>query len=383
MPNILSKKNNTTTPLGANGGGSDTFTGGAELAEGTHIGVDCITDKESHLFFEFSKDNDNWDSSFPPNGYRLQAGRPFFRIAERLNRYTRVRIVNQDSSAQTYLRLSTYFGDYKQGIAPFNLAIAEDADATVIRTDSEEEVMKGRVAGQYIIPKYARNNDVDAAEDIWDGGGDYTGFPTTSAEEFQVASSDPADTLLGTGARTIRIFYYNDDYEFVDANGNFLYVDVNLNGTTYVDSGVTGMRVWRAKVINSGDGQTNAGDITIRWKTTTSVIFTKIFAGYAQTEVSAFTIPAGFTGYLKHYAVDMLDNTSNAAEMAIKVRDFGSNTWRLVRPFKVSTTIEAERHLYGGEKFEEKTDFIFRAISVTNANAIITADYGVLLVKNP
>lgn len=60
----------------------------------------------------------------------------------------------------------------------------------------------------------------------------------------------------------------------------------------------------------------------------------------------------------------------------------GSNTFRLIRPFAVSTTKDVSRTLYGGEKFEEKTDLVFRATSVTNANAIITVSYGLRLSKS-
>lgn len=46
------------------------------------------------------------------------------------------------------------------------------------------------------------------------------------------------------------------------------------------------------------------------------------------------------------------------------------------------TTKDVSRTLYGGEKFEEKTDLVFRATSVTNANAIITVSYGLRLSKS-
>ncbi len=246
----------------------------------------------------------------------------------------------------------------------------------------ELAVMRGLIGGQYIVSKFGENADVDAAEDIWGGGGDYTGFPTASAENFEVFSSSANDTLAGTGARTVRIFYFDDDYNAFDANGAFLYVDVNLNGTTGVDSGVSGMRVWRVKVTSSGSGQTNAGDITVRWITTTSNIFAIVQTGIGQTNQTNFTIPDGYTGYIKRYSSSMNDNTANEAEMAIKVRDFGSNTFRLIRPFVVTTTADISRNLYGGIQLEEKTDFVFRCTAITNANGIITVSYGLHLSKN-
>lgn len=51
-------------------------------------------------------------------------------------------------------------------------------------------------------------------------------------------------------------------------------------------------------------------------------------------------------------------------------------------PFSIATDREVERNLYGGEQFSEKTDFIFQATSITNANGIIDVAYAIHLVKN-
>lgn len=63
----------------------------------------------------------------------------------------------------------------------------------------------GMTQGLSLVLKFGRNPDVDtgASEDIWNGGGLYTGFPTTgSAEPLGVASSSANDTAAGTGAIT-------------------------------------------------------------------------------------------------------------------------------------------------------------------------------------
>lgn len=258
-----------------------------------------------------------------------------------------------------------------------HISIAPD----IRRSSGELEVMKGRVPGEYIVGKYGRNPDVDAAADIWDGGGDFTGFPTSAAENFEVVSTSSDDASAGTGAREIRLYYYDDNYNVFDENGNFLYVDVSLNGLTAVDSGVSGMRLWRAKVISSGAGQANAGDITIRWATTESVVFSVIRAGFSQTEIACFTIPSGYKGYLKRYTAFMLDNNANRSEIAVKVRDFGSNTFRIVHPFVARTDYNPPQDLYGGESLDEKTDLVFRCLSIDNINGVIGVNFAVHLVE--
>lgn len=358
-----------------------TYTGTWERNSYPDVMVSCQTDSDGTLYFDFSNDDGANYSTFPTGGFAVASGIHEFHTAIKGPRSFRVRLVN-GSGTPTYLRLHTYYGVFRQANAPLTQVIAQDSDAIVTRTDTEDEVMRGKVSGEYILPKFGRNPDVDGAEDIWNGGGDYTGFPTTTAEEFQVLSSSASDTAAGTGARTIRVYYLNSAYEMFDSTGAYLSFDVTLNGTTSVNSGVTGMRVWRAVVLTSGSGQTNAGNITVRWRTTTSVIFCLIPTGFAHTQISNFTIPAGYTGYLKSYRASMDDLTSNSATLALKVRDFGSNTFRLRRPFVISTTKDVSVQLYGGDQLSEKTDLCFRATSVANANGIVTCGYGLRLVKN-
>lgn len=372
---VKSVSNSTTTALA----GGATFTGVAETNDFPDILVAVKSDVAGTLYVDFSTDGgSNYDSTLSRT---VIAGVNKVHRFVKGARTVRVRFIN-GSSSQSYLRLYTSFGTFGPLTAGLNGQIEQDVDTIVTRSTSEDEVMQSRVRGEHIFTKYGRNPDVDAAEDIWNVGGDYTGFPTTTAEEFQVLSSDAADAAAGTGARTVRVYYLDANYNIEDADGNFLYFDVTLNGTTAVNSGVTGMRIYRVKVLTSGSGQTNAGTITVRWRTTTAAIFCVVPIGFGHTQISNFTIPAGYTGYMKRYDATMDDQTSNAANMAIKVRDFGSNTFRLIRPFAVSTTKDVSRTLYGGEKFEEKTDLVFRATSVTNTNAIITVSYGLRLSKS-
>lgn len=372
-----STANSTEVPLS----GTATFTGNWEYTVLPSVMVNVKTDNPGTLYFDFSPDGTNADSTFPPNGFRVKDGVNEFHRALKGPRYFRVRFIN-DAGDQTYLRLNIYFGDFEQGNAPISEPLAADADAVAIRGTSEDEIMKGLVKGQYILSKFGENQDVDGAEDIWDGGGNYTGFPNTTAEQFQVVSSSINDTSGGSGAQQVRIYYYDSDYNAFDSSGNFLYTDVTLNGTTPVNTGVTGMRIWRAKVILSGSSQSNEGVVSVRWATTTSVVFTAIPVGYSQSQITAFTIPANCTGYMKRFSASLLDTQANKAEIHIRARDFGTNTFRTIRPFTISTDNDIQRRLYGGEQFDAKTDFVFRCTSVSSTNAEITVSYALLLVRD-
>lgn len=378
-----SQPNSTTTPLS---GGAAFNAGGLGQQSGLpDVMVTCDADQDGVLYFDFSDDGVNW-TTHPVNGFAIEAGESELHTAIKGPRIFRARYVN-GSVAHGSFSLVTYFGTFRQNPVPLDEQIHHDIDAVVTRTDSPDAVMKGKVHNEYIIEKYARNpliNTASTPEDVWNGGGLYTGFPTATAEQFEVLSDDPVDTSAGTGARTVRFFYYDDDYNMFDANGDPLFFDVIMNGTTGVSAGnPTGMRIWRGKVLTSGSGEANAGGITCRWITTTAAVFAIIPATFGQTSLSNFTIPAGYTGYLKQYSVTMDDNQVNRAEMAVVVRDFGSNTYRNTRPFTlVNGTPYIPNIIYGGIEMAEKTDFVLRVLSVTSNGAIVTANWSLRLVRN-
>ncbi len=374
----ISDDNCSTAPLIADA----TFTGIGDLTHHNDILVTLKTDVAGTLYIDLSIDGgSNYDTQIP---FPVAAGGGEFHTIVKGSRTVRIRYIN-GSTGQSYFRLQTEFGSFRAPNKALSTQIQQDEDAQVVRTDDEDAVMRSKVAGEIIIPKFGRNTDVDTGtvpEDIWRGGGVYTGFPTTAAENFEVLSSSANDTSAGTGARTLRVYYYNDDYEMFDASGNFLYFDVTMNGTTGVDSGISGMRVWRAQVLTSGSSEANVGVITIRWITTTSVIFAAIPADVGQTEITNFTIPKDYKGYLKQYGATLFDTNANRATNVIRMRNLGSGTWRDTRTFSVSTTAPFNRDVYGAVEIAEKTDFIFRCVAVDNSNADINVDYSIRLVKN-
>lgn len=100
----VSTLNTTTTPL--NNG--ETFTGIGEQNIMPDVGVSCKTDTSGTIYFDFSNDNVNWDSTFPTLGFNVAAGIHEFHTAVKLARFFRVRFVNDSGSNHTsiakYLR---------------------------------------------------------------------------------------------------------------------------------------------------------------------------------------------------------------------------------------------------------------------------------------
>lgn len=125
---VLSELNSNTTPLNS----GQTYTGTWEKNTATDVMVSCKTDANCTLYFDFSNDGVNADT-FPTAGFTVTANIHEFHIAVKGPRYFRPRVVN-GAANQTYLRLYTYYGDFRKGNAPINFTIADDADAVVTKS---------------------------------------------------------------------------------------------------------------------------------------------------------------------------------------------------------------------------------------------------------
>jgi hypothetical protein len=370
--------NNSTAALT----GGATFTGTAEFNEYQDVMVSCQTDAPGRLYFDFSVDGTNW-GAFPVSGFRLDAGIHEFHTAVKGPRYFRVRLVN-DASAQSYLRLSTYFGSFaKPPSAPLNQSVANDADASVVRAVSDEiDTMLGLYSGRFIVNKFGRNADIDTGsvpEDIWAAGGLYTGFPAfASPETISVFSSDGTDSSADVGLRTIRLYG-------LDANGDAQTEDVILSGATPVATTATWTRMNRMVALTAGTSLTNVGTITARHTTTTANVFSVMPIGTGQTQICCYTVPANHTAYLKRYSAAMDDNTANTAQLVIWTQDatLANAASRQLRPFTVSTAYDYVTDEYGSAAtFTELTDIAMRCTSIANSNGIINGEMSLLVVRD-
>lgn len=371
MSGEVSTGNSTTTPLASGA----TYTGTWEQNNHPDVLVMCKTDNTGTLYFDFSSDGTNLDSTFPVNGFKVASGVPEVHKAVKGSRYFRIRLVN-DSGAQSYLRIITSFGSFGVLSAPVNQSLANGSDATLVHAlDAETDYMIGAYGtDRFTVTKFGQNPDIDTAtvpEDIWNAGGVYTGFPTSDIETVTVTS--------GSGATDSGLTLY---IQGKDGSYNIQTETITLNGSGVGVTANTYRRVDRAYVVTPASGQTtNNGDLTATHTTTTGNVFFKILAGTGQTNLCLYTIPAGYTGYLKSYRASMADTTSNQAQMVFWTRENGKAV-RLQRAFSVSTAYPFDVRLYSGVSFPEKTDIALRCTSVVNNNGVIQASFGLLLIKN-
>jgi len=215
----------------------ETFTGEGFEHPASHVGVMVKTDQSGVLYFDFSGDGVNWDSTFPVSGFAVSANIPDFHTAVKLGRYFRVRFVNDSGSSQTYLRLFTYYGNsFLPANQSLNQSVGIDTDAQITRpNDFTDEVRIGRRSGIRGYTKFGYREGLTASageETIWAASGNFT--PMTTATTFTITFNNSTDGLGTTGANSLYI-------DYVDENGLFAETQITLDAS---GSQVTSFRSW-------------------------------------------------------------------------------------------------------------------------------------------
>ena len=260
----LSTVNSSTAPLNAGA----TFTGTGELNKFEDVLIVISTDQVGTLYFEFSQDGTNWDTSltakYDPN--RINPPHVFVKGY----RYYRTRFTNTSASNQTYFRLQTAFGSFNKLTSPINGTLAENFDAAIVRpTDYYSEVAMGKRQGRTVWNKFGFNLDVDVSTEIiasWGGTFDPTTDIMSTAQTFTIAY----DTVTGggdgsgtTGATQLLIYYIDENYESQIAIHT-------LSNTGSDVTSFTGLGINRAIVYANGGLGWNRNDITITATTDTT-----------------------------------------------------------------------------------------------------------------
>lgn len=293
---IQSTNNTTTTPLSSGA----TYTGTGDQNEMPDVMVSCTTDNTGTLYFDFSVDGTNW-STFPTSGFKVASGIHEFHTAVKGPRHFRVRLVN-DSGAQTYLRLYTYYGQFKQPNAPLNQALGLDADAILVRpTYPWLDIERGLVSGMRVVNKFGRNTAVGTTFVPVCHGGIYRTPQASGATALRIkAGGNANDTAAGSGAQEVTLVG-------LDQNFNEVTEAVATAGASASSATTnTFTRLYRAYVSKSGtyasqSAGSHAADITIEngaGGTDWATISDDLGFPASQSEIAAYSVPAGHTAYV-------------------------------------------------------------------------------------
>ena len=243
----------------------------------------------------------------------------------------------------------------------------------------ELEVRAGRVPSVSVVDIFGRNPDIDSGsgfEDIWNGGGEYTGFNATTAETISIVSNNAADNIAGIGARTMRL-------DGLDADYNEISEEITLTGTTPVVTLQSFIRCSFAVVLSAGSNGEPVGDIVANQSITTANVFFELPLGANRTMVAAYTIPAGKTAYVDNTFATLSKKTAASSEVKGRTRPFGG-VFQTAEWYSVNSTGSS----YVNRNFEklsrpleEKADIIISADSDTN-NTGIAAGFSLILEDN-
>lgn len=364
---VLSTSNNTDVLLNA----GVTFTGtGEDVSAFSSVVCSVKTDQDGMLYFDFSPDNVNWDSSL---SFSATAG---ISEAHRLSitrKYFRVRFTNTSASNQTYLRLQSLFGNQSYLTSALNSSVQQDSDAITVRSiDSHLEIAAGKFTGYLPVNKFGTNGDIDVGtEDIWEVGGTWT--PPTSAGTVALVSTSASDTSAGVGARTITVNGLNGSYEDTTET-------VILNGTTPVNTVNSYMIIHRILVATAGSSSTAVGDITATSNGGGTPILARILIGTNQSQIAIYQIPSGCTGYMSNYEGGM--QGGGTLDLKCFIKPFGG-VYNLKGTLALNLTGSSysKKEFYTPLKITEKS--IIKMTGVANMNNTeVHASFDLILIKN-
>lgn len=233
------------------------------------------------------------------------------------------------------------------------------------------EVSKGNVPGHTLASSQGFNDDIDTAniEGIWGFDGELV-YPTAN-EQWEIVSSDAADTSAGTGAQTVTVNYLDDSYVQQTTT-------VTLSGVTPVNlTPSDSFRPISAFVASVGSGGENAGDLIIR-VTAAGDNRISIKAGINNSQDIYYTIPDGKTGFITSIGGAAGSGKDGALIMSTTTGDDGIFLELVPISLSADTVIIQPP---GFEKVIARSDIKITGIS-DNVNTPITASFQLILVDN-
>lgn len=251
-------------------------------------------------------------------------------------------------------------------------------------TDFLIDVSKGIIPGHSIVHKFGQYDAVGTTFTPVTRGGIYLTPQVGDATTLRVKAGNTNDTAAGTGAREITLVG-------LDETGTEVTEVLATAGTSASSATTTTfIRLYRFYVSKSGTYATSstgshAGDIVIEspsaveWGTIESTGFSR-----SQSEIGAYTIPAGYTGYL--LGAFGFAETSKTTDLIFFKREGVLDT---APPYEAMRVVFEER-VFGGEftvnikapiKIGTGSDIGFLA-KVGVGTAEIEIDFELLLVNN-
>lgn len=233
-------------------------------------------------------------------------------------------------------------------------------------------VALGLVPGHQWVNITGTNPDIDtgADETIWNAGGIFV-FPP-AAELFTVTSDDPNDTLLGSGAQTVRLTGLDGDH-------NAQIEDLDMDGLGGVTSTLPFIHIQRVDVLTAGVTEENEGEISVIG-VDSSLLVALFNAGVNNSSLSHYIVPAGKTAYIYQVALSAHRTANTTASFTLKVKAPPSVLFHTEQI--MGTGPGSFLHVLGAPlPIPEKSQLLIFA-NVTANNTACSVSYELMLVDN-
>jgi hypothetical protein len=233
----------------------------------------------------------------------------------------------------------------------------------------ELQVSRGQIDGHTALNIFGYSGTVGstALGPLWEGltlsGGAYV-YPTVAAPLVLVS-----DSASDTSALSVQI-------QGLDANYAPLVETIAMNGTTNVTTTNSFLRI---NLMTTTNGL-NVGNITAKISSTT---YAKISAGIGQTQMSLYTVPAGYTFYLSYLQADASIGftSSNYMKFAEYNKDNGTGEVNLLNQ---STFVQSFQFPFTCPvAHTQKTDIQFQIQANSGSPFLANIYAGGILIKNP
>jgi hypothetical protein len=169
----------------------------------------------------------------------------------------------------------------------------------------------GEIANHKIFSLLGRTTTTGTTQiTMWSPATQYT-FPS-AAQKMELVSTDAADAVAGTGARSVRLIY-------LDADGKEGQEVINLNGTTVVTTVTSNIfRINSFRTATVGSLGTTKGTVNIR-ALGAGTIFSQIPPAENVAEMGVTTVPTGKVLFVSSFSGSCVGSTANkSARMTLR-----------------------------------------------------------------
>lgn len=261
-------------------------------------------------------------------------------------------------------------------------SFAASEDGAALTSDSLVQAAISPTINITNVNIFGGNNTVNiltAPEDIWEGGGEYTGQPIHSiaAETLVCVSGSGNDSSAGTGARTIEITGLDENFEKQGP------VSMTMNGTSGVETTQSWKRVTKVIVKTVGSTGGNEGVISCAYSATTSIVFAVIQIGDNISSLLAYTVPLGKTILIRRIRIQIVKalGLATSAVVSLRIREEGGAFISIIKE-NVSNTGAVVFTLLGGIRVPQKSDIKMRVNGVTVDASILNASIEMIEITN-